>query len=102
MNNSHILWAIKSLNDCGYQIHTSIPETIQNTPWSEVTRFETNQGFIFLKKMPPALSLEPNIINILDKKFHANVPKIIASNHEYHCFLMQAPCFRKVVASEFN
>ena len=79
MDNSQIHWAINILNNNGYQIHTSIPEIIQNTPWSEVYRFKTNQGFIFLKKVPPALSLEPKIINILCKEFHANVPQIIAT-----------------------
>ena len=48
----------------------------------EVYRFKTNQGFVFLKKVPPALSLEPKIINILCKEFHANVPQIIARNQD--------------------
>jgi hypothetical protein len=88
MDNSPILWAINILNDHGYQIHTSSPEIIQSTPWSEVYRFKTNQGFVFLKKVPPALFIEPKIINVLHKEFHANVPQIIADNDEQHCFLM--------------
>src|SRR5258708_4484051 len=89
MDNSHIQWAINTLTENGYQIYTATPDIIQNTPWSEVSRFKTNQGFIFLKKVPPALSLEPTIINILFKKFHAPVPRVIAENHELNCFLMQ-------------
>jgi hypothetical protein len=89
MDNNHIRWAIDILNTNGYQVNAPIPEIIQNTPWSKVYRFKINQGFIFLKKVPPALSLEPKIINILHKEFYANVPKVIAENQEQHCFLMQ-------------
>jgi Phosphotransferase enzyme family len=89
MDNFQINWAIKILTNNGYQLHTAIPEVIQNTPWSSVYRFKMNQGFVFLKIVPPALSLEPKIINILHTEFHANVPQIIAANHELYCFLMQ-------------
>ena len=63
MKNSHIEWAVNILKTRGYQLHTSIPEVILSTPWSEVYRFKTNQGDIFLKKVPPAISLESEIIN---------------------------------------
>lgn len=88
MNNSHIHWAINVLHDNGHQVH-SIPDVIQDNPWSTVYRFKTNQGFFFLKKVPEALSIEPKIINILSNEFHANVPFIIAENQEQHCFLMR-------------
>lgn len=89
MKNAHILWAINVLNDHKYYTNISTPELVQNTPWSTVCRFKTEQGFVFLKKTPPALSIEPKIIAFLHKEFHANVPKIIAANFEQHCFLMQ-------------
>ncbi len=89
MNNAHILWAINALNDHKYHIHTPIPELIQNTPWSEIYRFKTNQGFVFLKKTPPGLAIEPKIIGFLHKELQANVPAVIAANLEQHCFLMQ-------------
>lgn len=89
MDNPHIQWAIKQLNEIGYQIHNPTPKIIQKNPWSEVSRFETNLGFIFLKKVPPALSIEAKIIQILHEKFHAPVPNLIANNDEEHCFLMQ-------------
>jgi hypothetical protein len=88
MNNSHIQWAINFLNNNGYLVHSSIPDIIQDNPWSVVCRFETNQGFVFLKKVPIALSLEPRIINILYSEFHANVPVVIGENQELRCFLM--------------
>lgn len=88
MDNTHIQWAIDILRDNGYQLKTTIPDVIQDKPWSTVCCFETNQGFIFLKKVPPTLSLESKIIKVLSQEFHANVPRIIADNQEYHCFLM--------------
>lgn len=89
MDKAHILWAINVLNDHRYHTNTSTPELVQNTPWSEVYRFKTKQGFVFLKKTPQALAIEPKVIDFLHKEFHANVPKIIATNFEHHCFLMQ-------------
>ncbi|MHB1948215.1 MAG: aminoglycoside phosphotransferase family protein [Gammaproteobacteria bacterium] len=85
----HILWANKKLDEMGYTILNPSPKLIQNTQWSEVTRFETDKGFIFLKLTPPNLSIEIKIIDILQKKFHASVPTLIAKNLEEHCFLMQ-------------
>ena len=76
----HIEWAIKLLKEQGHQIHTAIPDIIQDTPWAAVYRFTTDQGNIFLKKVPPALSLEPAIINLLHHDFHAHVPCTIAKN----------------------
>lgn len=87
--DNHIAWAIDILNHYGYQVQTSIPEVVQHTPWSDVDRFKTNHGDFYLKKVPTAISIESKIINILYKEFHASVPKIIADNHELHCFLMQ-------------
>lgn len=89
MDNSHIQWAINILYENGYQIYSVTPEIIQDNPWSIVCRFETDKGFIFLKKVPKALSLEPKIINILFNEYNANVPFIIGENLEQHCFLMR-------------
>lgn len=88
MDQSHLQWAIKQLNESGYQLLSQIPNTVQNTPWSQVYRFNTNHGFVFLKKVPPALAVEAKIIDILCDKFHAHVPHIIAKSYEQHCFLM--------------
>lgn len=86
--NTHIQWAIDTLSHQGYVIQNTTPEIIQQTPWSDVCRFLTNQGYCYLKKTPPALSQESMIINILHEQFHAHVPRIIADNPEQHCFLM--------------
>ncbi|NNM60179.1 MAG: aminoglycoside phosphotransferase family protein [Legionellales bacterium] len=84
----HVQWAIHTLKEKGYRIQDTIPETIQCTPWSEVCCFITDQGSIYLKKVPSALSLESEVIKILHEKFHANVPQIIAINQKQNCFLM--------------
>ncbi|MBY0545419.1 MAG: aminoglycoside phosphotransferase family protein, partial [Gammaproteobacteria bacterium] len=84
----HVQWAIHTLKEKGYRIQDTTPEKIQCTPWSEVCRFITDQGIIYLKKVPSALSLESEVIKILHEKFHANVPQIIAENQEQNCFLM--------------
>ncbi|HAT1129880.1 TPA: aminoglycoside phosphotransferase family protein [Legionella pneumophila] len=89
MKNPHIEWALSALNDSGYQLETLIPEIILDTAWSEVCRFQTNLGQVYLKKVPSALSLEASVILLLQKQFTAPVPQIIAHNQELHCFLMQ-------------
>lgn len=89
MQNPHITWAIHALKNHGYLTQQTIPEEIQSTPWSEVCRFETNQGFVYLKMVPPALALESKITMLLHDQFHAAVPEVIAHNTELNCFLMK-------------
>jgi hypothetical protein len=73
----------------GYMLKNNIPETVQYTPWSDVVRFSTSEGFVYLKHTPKEIALESNIIQILREKFHASVPEIIAFNVEFNCFLMK-------------
>ena len=89
MNHAHIKWARCVLEDKGYQIQSDTPDVIQDNPWSTVYRFKTSQGYVFLERVPSSLLLEPQVINTLRSKFHANVPFIIAETHEQHCFLMK-------------
>ncbi len=89
MENSHLRWAIEQLKKDGYQLQTSTPDIVQKNAWSIVYRFQTNRGFVFLKKVPPALSIESKVINILTQTFQAHVPCIIATNEKEHCFLME-------------
>ncbi len=103
-DDPHLKWAIKVLNTSGYQLKSNTPEIIQNTPWSEVSRFITNKGFVFLKQTPAALSLESKIIKILHEDFKANVPIIIAENAELNCFLMQdaGRPLREILKKQFD
>jgi hypothetical protein len=89
MKDPHIEWALSALNNLGFQIEPITPEIILDTAWSEVCRFQTNFGSVYLKKVPAALSLEANVILLLQQQFNAPVPQILAHNQEHHCFLMQ-------------
>lgn len=85
----HLNWAIDQLNEIGFQTDLSACEIVQRNPWSTVYRITTNQGLFFLKIVPPALSIEPKIIQFLHDKFSAPVPNLISINSDLHCFLMQ-------------
>jgi aminoglycoside/choline kinase family phosphotransferase len=88
MINASIQWANRILENKGYRMLHEIPEEVLVTPWSEVWRFVTDSGFVYLKKVPMALSLEAKVIKVLHSQFSAPVPQIIAENAELHCFLM--------------
>ncbi|KTC83177.1 phosphotransferase [Legionella cincinnatiensis] len=89
MKNSHIEWAISILNDLGYAHEPIKTEIILDTAWSQVCRFQTKFGMVYLKEVPVALSLEVSVIQLLHEQFNAPVPHILAYNQELHCFLMQ-------------
>src|SRR5450432_3157120 len=88
MIDTQIEWAINVLEAAGFHIEDNSPKTIPDTPWSKVCRFGTDKGYVYLKITPSALSIEPNVIQLLRNKFNANVPDIIAANQERDCFLM--------------
>jgi len=89
-NNTKIInWAINTLLSLGYKLDNNIPEVIQNTPWSNVIRFKTSHGYVYLKHMPKNLALEAPIIELLFKNIKAAVPNVIAKNNELDCFLME-------------
>jgi len=83
-----IKWAENFLQKNGYKINNPF-QVVQDTPWSCVVKFSTDQGFIYLKKTPPALSIESAVIKILHEQCHADVPVFIADNPKMHCFLMK-------------
>jgi hypothetical protein len=89
LNKEIIQWACKSLSSFGYKLKSNLPENVKNTPWSYVIRFETFEGYIYLKHMPALIALEATIIEILHDKFQASVPKVIAHNAKLSCFLMK-------------
>lgn len=89
LNNAIIQWGYQQLLSLGYTLKNNLPENVLNTPWSYVVRFETTEGYIYLKHTPELLALEAKIIQILKNQFHAPVPTIIAHNAALHCFLMK-------------
>lgn len=90
MNNpTYILqWGTDCLVAHGYSIEPP-PEIVLSTPWSTMIRYSTSRGDFYLKQTPPAISLEPQIIQLLSEQFHASVPVVIARNEALHCFMMQ-------------
>jgi len=84
-----IFWAKQILKKQGYCLISCFPKKIQDSPWSEVYKFEATEENIFLKKTPPALAIENNVIKLLSDKFHISVPIIIAKNKKENCFLMK-------------
>lgn len=83
-----ISWAENFLQENGYRINNPF-QVFQDTPYSCVVKFSTDQGFIYLKTTPPALAVESVVIKILHEQCHADVPVIIAENPKQHCFLMK-------------
>jgi hypothetical protein len=81
-------WAKEVLLSKGYSLSV-LPEVVQATPWSSVTKFTTSNGIVYLKQTPPALSLEADVIQILRNEFNASVSVIIVANKNLNCYLMQ-------------
>lgn len=105
MNNKSpvLTWASNELVAQGYVVEPE-PEVLFKTPWSTVMRFSTTQGAVYLKQTPPALSQEPEIIQLLSGLCHATVPAVIAVNHDMHGFLMKdaGSTLRENLKSQFN
>lgn len=103
-NKAAIQWACKQLNSLNYALKASLPEDVQHTPWSYVVRFETSEGYIYLKQTPPLIALEAKIIQTLHDQFHAAVPTVIAGDTHLNCFLMKdaGPSLRKVLKQKFD
>jgi hypothetical protein len=88
-NHTSILkWATDCLSSKGYS-QQHLPEIMLETPWSNVIRFSTSTGCVYLKQPAPLLSQEAKIIRLLAEKFQASVPHVIAVNDDLHCFLMK-------------
>lgn len=103
-NHTDILtWAKNQLNSLGYSLKGS-PEMLLETPWSYVFKISTSKGDIYLKQMPPAISMEAKVTQLFSKKFHASVPEVIATNDELSCFLMNDAGLnlRKYLKTEFK
>lgn len=86
-NHRIVSWAEQSLKSHGYEI-TQPFEAFQVTPYSCVIRAFTTQGRIYLKQNPRMLSIEPKVMDALNKKFPKNIPMVIDVNSELNCFLM--------------
>lgn len=99
-----IQWGNEKLTSLGYTLKNNLPENVLNKPWSYVIRFETSDGYVYLKHTPEQLALEATIIQILHDQFQASVPKVIAHNPELNCFLMRnaGRLLREILKQNFD
>jgi hypothetical protein len=104
LNEKIIPWACQYLSSHGYRLKSKLPENVLNTPWSDVVRFATADGYIYLKHTPALLALEAPVIQILHDQFHASVPIVIAHNTELNCFLMKdaGRSLREILKQQFD
>ncbi len=104
LNKEVIHWGSKYLSSHGYALKSDLPEKVQNTPWSDVVRFATTDGYIYLKRTPKLIALEAIITQILHDQFHASVPVVIAHNAELNCFLMKdaGRPLRQILKKQFD
>jgi hypothetical protein len=104
LNTEIIQWGCKCLSSLGYTLKNKLPEHVLNTPWSYVARFETSDGYIYLKQTPGLIGLEATIIQVLHNQFHASVPKVIGHNAELNCFLMKdaGRPLREILKQQFD
>ncbi|MCB9964001.1 MAG: aminoglycoside phosphotransferase family protein [Rhodospirillales bacterium] len=64
-------------------------QEIAATAFSYVLKIDTSDKSYYLKKTPPKLYIEARVLDILNTDCALeNVPKVIATNDELHCFLM--------------
>ena len=103
-NHTNIFkWATDFLVSQRYSFEHS-PEIVQETPWSNVFRFTTSKGDVYLKQPAPLLAQEAKVLQLLTHQFNASSPVVIAINDDLHCFLMQDAglSLRKYLKSEFH
>ncbi|MGQ3889110.1 phosphotransferase [Legionella sp. CNM-1927-20] len=85
-NEQALQWAIQYLSSwVGCEQISS--HRVVNTPYSVVTKLETNQGVFYLKQTPELLFKESKTLTFLNVKKFRNIPEIIAENVELYCFL---------------
>jgi hypothetical protein len=104
LNDETRAWALNALSDKGYELKSTEVVQLLDTPWSYVGRIETNQGSIYLKQTPALIGHEARIIETLKLSYNTNVPEIVSSNGQLHCFLMKdaGKSLRETLKQSFN
>lgn len=104
LNQKTLQWGCEKLVSLGFTLKNTAPEKVLETPWSKVSRFETSEGLIYLKSAPEQLALEPLIIDILQRRFHASVPSVLAHNAKLKAFLMKdaGRSLREILKERFD
>jgi len=96
-------WAKDTLVFLGYDLQSEL-QIVREVPWSQVYRFETSKGRVFLKYMNSEFALEPALLKYLRENVTRNVTDVIAINKQLLCFLMEdaGEPLRPILKAEFN
>lgn len=81
-------WAIQTLNNLDYVV-LGEPEMVRSMPWSQVARFYTKSGVVYLKTLAEPFSQEAKLLKFLNSIGIDFIPKVIAVNTDERCFLME-------------
>jgi hypothetical protein len=80
-----IEWAMNVLKKT--EINTTV---VVQTHWSTVLKISAQQGSVYLKKTPPDLFIEVDVIQKCRELCGiTDIPEVIAVNKDLHCFLMK-------------
>jgi ribosomal protein S18 acetylase RimI-like enzyme len=96
-------WAKDTLVSLGYDPQSEL-QIVREVPWSQVYRFETSKGRVFLKHMDCEFALEPVLLKYLRENVTRSVTDVIAINKQLLCFLMEdaGEPLRPILKSGFN
>jgi hypothetical protein len=99
-----IQWAINTLSTLNYKLTNQQFTIVKDTPFSYVAFFQTHLGKIWLKATPKLIGIEPQLIELLRRDFHARVPEVIAQNRELDAFLIKdaGVSLREILKQEFD
>ncbi len=103
-NTAAQVWVRQYVLERGIAKELSEPEIVMSTPWSEVVRFHTDKGAIYLKTTPDRLALEAPIIEVMQSEYACHVPTIVGVNTPLHSFLMKdaGVTLRSLLKSNFD
>ena len=88
MDKEIIQWAEIHLKNNGYSIKAPI-EPVRLMPWSNVFKYQTSKGDLFLKTMRAPFTIESTLLPYLTQHYQERLPSLTASNTELHCLLME-------------
>ncbi|MGE3319111.1 MAG: phosphotransferase [Candidatus Berkiella sp.] len=93
-------WGKQYLQSKGYSIKET--QVVIETPWSLVIRYVTQKGDFYLKKTPPDLFIEPEVIKVIQNNLSDSAtPTILAQDESSHCYIMKS-CGDQSLRSLFN
>lgn len=97
---AHLLkWLSKTLRTESLDYQASV---VVHTPWSVVVKAETGQDCYYLKRTPPELFIEQQVIHLMQHLVpNAPIAKVLFVNHELNSFIMNS-CGHYSLRTKFN